>query len=116
MDALSDWFLTYEIEFNVPIAKSFNNLVKKQRMKNNAISKSWQDGETIHFDNDDIVVYVRTHPRLGCIDVYMQRLDRHNAKFLGRYEDRTSEWQLRQWLMEDHPELKYDDSELYEDY
>lgn len=66
---------------------------------------SWTDGETISFDNDDVVVHVRTHPRLHCIDVYYWNVNRKNHKFIGRFEDRMSEWSVRNALMENHPEL-----------
>ena len=67
---------------------------------------SWTDGSTLPFDNDDAVVYVRTHPRLHCVDVFVQWLDKKRPKFLGRFDDRSSEWTIMHALMEDHPELQ----------
>lgn len=73
---------------------------------------SWTDGETIPFDNDGVVVFVRTHPRLQCIDVYYWDVNRKNNKFIGRYSDDESEWMVRKWIMERHPELGL----VYTDY
>lgn len=66
---------------------------------------SWTDGECVSFDNEDVVVHVKTHPRLGCIDVYYWCVGRVNHKFIGRYDDSISEWELRRTLAEDNPKL-----------
>lgn len=66
---------------------------------------SWIDGETIYFQNDDVVVHVRVHPRLHCIDVYYWTVGMKNHKFIGRYSMDCSVWELQNFIIEDHPEL-----------
>lgn len=65
----------------------------------------WNDGDVIGFDNDDVVVHVRVHPRLHCVDVYYWSVGRKNHKFIGRYSDDCSEWELMRYLVKAHPEL-----------
>lgn len=77
----------------------------------------WQDGEVLGFDNDDLVVYVKTHPRLQRIDIYVRNISKTRSRLLAYYSDDVSEWDVMRWLKEDYPELnlKIDEDEYDDD-
>lgn len=72
----------------------------------------WCYDTLIHFDSDNSIWFlVQPRPRLGVIDIWEQRIDRKNKKFIGRYSDNLSEWHIKDMLMKMYPERNLHDEE-----
>ena len=63
----------------------------------------------IDFSNPDIWFSAIVRPKLGAIDLYEHREHRHNRRFIGRYSNNLSLWDVRKMLKEKYPELYEDE-------
>lgn len=72
--------------------------------------QEWKNGpKAFYFNNDTIIFLVILRPRKHLLDVYRLDEGKKGKKYVTSYPDNVSEWTVKNWIMEENPELVDDE-------